>query len=181
MTSIPPFSVSVQDRGSIETNCDIMMRDIGYSAEIAGKSVWLYGDTFLEVPNEHDSRLLTNTKSSTYDTDAGDGLYGFEEELDDVGAPRQFIPFTEEEAAFNEAHAGERCREAPCRARWALWPGTIIVDSQREQTYLFYGKFYVEEGKFNFHCKGRSIAVWNTGEEGSPRRVIFDRVEGYRQ
>jgi hypothetical protein len=165
--------------GSIETNCNITMRDVGNSAQIASKSVWVYGDTLLAIPNEDDSRMLTNTQSSTYDTDAGDGLHGFEEQVDDVGAPLQFLQFTEEEAAFNEAHWGDSCSEEPCNTRWALWPGTIVVDSEKARAYFFYGKVYVGEGHFNFDCKGRSIAVWKTDEESGPKRQIFNRVEGY--
>ena len=175
----PAFSVSVKELGPIETNCDIRMRDGGYSARINEKSVWVYGDTFLTFPNEDNQRLLANSRSSTLDEDAGDGLYGFEENLDAVGAPLQFIPFTEDEIAFNEAHHGEACSEEPCETRWAIWPGTIIVDEEKGLAYIFYGKFHAGKGEFNFECKGRSIAVWKTREDNAPERIVFNEVENF--
>jgi hypothetical protein len=155
------------------------MRDGGFSAVVNNRSVWVYGDTFLAFPNEDNKRLLTNSQSSTSDEDAGDGLYGFEENLDDVGAPVQFIPFTEDEISFNEAHEGEACTETPCEARWAIWPGTIIVDEKKGLAYLFYGKFYAEKGEFNFECKGRSVAIWDTRDGTTPKRIAFNAVEGF--
>ncbi len=175
----PTFTVSPRDMGAIESNPDIRMRDVGFSAVIDDRSVWVFGDTFLAYPNENDNPFLTNSKSSTLDRDAGDGLFGFEEDLDDVGAVSQFIPFTTEENAFNDAHKGQYCIQDPCKARWAIWPASIVVDNEKGLAYFFYGKIYAEEGWFNFHGKGRSIAVQRFREESAPRRIVFDEVENF--
>lgn len=83
------------------------------SAMINGRSVWLFGDTFLVLPNADNHRTLSNSSSSTFDMDAGDGIFGFEESVDDVGAPLNFFPFTEEESAFNRAHQVNTVAKSP--------------------------------------------------------------------
>jgi hypothetical protein len=84
--------VQATDLGPIPTNPDILGRDGGYSALFQGYSVWLYGDTFLAKPNYEDRTLLSDTWSFTTDLNAQDGITGFHEPLDSVGAPTMILP-----------------------------------------------------------------------------------------
>ena len=78
---------NVTDLGTIPTNPDILGRDGGYSAVFQGYSVWLYGDTFLAIPNAEDFTLISDSWSYTKDLNAQDGITGFQERLDSVRAP----------------------------------------------------------------------------------------------
>jgi len=170
--------VSVTDRGVLETNSRITARDGGYSAVFGGNSVWLYGDTFLNTPNQDGYSLISNTWSYTPDLDASDGITNFEERVDSVSAPAEFFPLTTEEKEFNDLHKGEICMETPCNARWALWPGAMVVDSANNWAYIFYNKIYAEPGDFNFQTVGQSVAVWK--DFGAvPERPLFNRVTGH--
>ncbi len=169
---------SVRELGPIETTATILMRDCGYSAQIEGKSVWIYGDTLLEFANADNTRMLCNSWSATYDSDAGDGLAGFTEPVDEVGSPVPFFPMTAEELAFNSAHAGDECAVQPCHARWSIWPGTMVVDEGRRLVYAFYHKIYSEPGEFNFHHVGHSIAVWRDFSQ-ERQRPVFGYYDQY--
>lgn len=177
----PPPEVWVKsaiDLGILETVSSITMRDGGYSAVFDGRSVWLYGDTFLNIANADNNTLLSNTWSWTSDVDASDGIRGFQERVDYAGAPETLFSLTDEEHTFNELHKGENCTAAPCNARWAIWPGAIVVDPETDWAYVFYGKVYAEPGDFNFNTVGHSISVWKNFNE-SPQRPLFNRVDKY--
>ena len=169
---------SVKDMGVLEPSSAVRMRDCGYSAKFEGRSVWVFGDTFLEYANADDSAFLCNSWTSTYDIDAGDGLSGFQDRVDQVGAPVPFIPLTEEERAFNALHATDSCDEEPCNAHWSIWPGTIVVDEEKSVAYVFYHKVYAQEGDFNFRVVGHSIAVWNNFND-RVKRPVFSYFEDY--
>jgi hypothetical protein len=170
--------VSVRDLGVIETSSTITARDGGYSVLHKRQSTWVYGDTILAFQNADNTRGLSNSWSTTHDEDAGDGIAGFQERVDQVGAPTAFFPFTDSEIDFNKVHEGADCIKKPCDCRWAIWPGAIIADPEEDLVYAFYEKVYYEEGDLNFHHVGHSVAVWkNYGE--SPERILFNRVENY--
>jgi hypothetical protein len=169
---------SVRDLGAVESSSLVLMRDCGFSAIFQGKSVWVFGDTFLEYANVDDRRLLCNSWSSTYDLDAGDGIAGFEESVDEVGAPLELFPLTEEEELYNKIHKSEFCAQEPCNAHWAIWPGSIVVDNKKGWAYVFYRKVHVEHGQFNFYHVGHSIAIWKNYSSPA-ERPIFEYVEGY--
>ena len=169
---------AVRDLGPIRINEVIMKRDCGFSARYKGKSVWLFGDTLLASPNEDGRTFLSNSWSSTYDTDAGDGIAGFVERVDAVGAPVEFFPLTAVEAALGDGHEGEVCEDVECTAHWDIWPGTIVVDEEKDWAYIFYRKVYCESGLFRFHHVGHSIAVWKNFPE-TPERPVFENVDEY--
>ena len=153
--------VSAAEIGVVETQPAIQGRDGGFSIEAWGRSVWVYGDTVLTVPDEDGSTWHHNSFSTTGDLDASDGISGATEQLDAAGAPMHFLAPTPDERAFNLAHSGENC-EQPCNARWATWPISAIYDPERDRVLVFYGKIYSEPGDFNFHGVGHSIAVWDS-------------------
>ena len=140
---------NVTDLGTIPTNPDILGRDGGYSAVFQGSSVWLYGDTFLAIPNAEDFTLISDSWSYTKDLNAQNGITGFQERLDSVGAPTMILPETPDEQAYNTAHNGNRCQQQPCGARLALWPGSIVVDPASGNTLIFYSLVSALPGNFN--------------------------------
>jgi len=166
---------SATDLGVLENNSVIGSRFGGYSADFGGYSVWLYGDSYLTKINEDNYGLISNSWSYTTDLDASNGITGFQEPMDNVGVPKQFIPLTYEEKTFNDLHNGENCTEAPCNTRWAIWPGAIVIDSEKNWAYIFYGKTYIEPGDFNLKNVGQSIAVWKDFND-PPERPVFNRV-----
>ena len=83
---------NVTDLGTIPPNPDILGRDGGYSAVFQGYSVWLYGDTFLAIPNAADFTLISDSWSYTKDLNAQGGITGLQERLDSVGAPHNDSP-----------------------------------------------------------------------------------------
>lgn len=168
-----PSVVSAEEIGVVEQSPDIQGRDGGPSARIFGRSVWTYGDTVLEVEDERGTTWHHNSVSWTEDSDASDGLSGFQEPLDSVGAPAHLIPPSTEEQAFIDAHSGDPCEVEPCGARWAVWPGAPLWDEEGQQALIFYGLIYAEPGEMNFTGVGQSVATW-TGLDQPVQRPVLD-------
>src|SRR6516165_5855598 len=161
----PPANLTVAnvtDLGTIPTNPDILGRDGGYSTVFQGYSVWLYGDTFLAVPNAEDFTLISDSWSYTKDLNAQNGITGFQERLDSVGAPTMILPETPDEQAYNTAHNGNKCQQQPCGARLALWPGSIVVDPVSGNALIFYSLVSALPGNFSFQAVGNSVATWQS-------------------
>ncbi len=165
------------DLGPIERSEAISGRDGGYSELFQGHSVWLYGDTILAQEGEDGESWRNNTASWTADLDASDGLVGFEQAEDGQGAPLEILPRTDEEASFNDAHAGDDCDEQPCGARYAVWPMDMVVDHDRDRALMFYTKIYGEPGEWNFYGVGIGLAEWTVLEEGPVRPVANEGAE----
>ena len=168
-----PVVVSAAEQGLVEARPAVQGRDGGTSALAWGRSIWTYGDTVLNVPDVDGTNWHHNSYAITDDLDASDGIGGFTEPLDAAGAPDYLIPPTEAEHTFNMAHLGEDCAEAPCGARWAVWPGEPVWDEARQRALVFYGLIYAEPGAFNFEGRGSSVAIW-TDPEGRPQRPLID-------
>src|SRR5208283_2366057 len=93
--------VNVTDLGTIKTSSKILGRDEGYSAVFQGKSVWLYGDTFLASPDAEGRTLISDSWSWTSDLGAQAGITGFQERDDAVGAPTMILPESPQELAYD--------------------------------------------------------------------------------
>lgn len=166
----PAVVVATRDLGPLEQAPVIQARDGGYSALVFGESVWVYGDSIMARAGDDGSGWRNNTWSRTTDVAAADGVTGFREHTDGAGVPRELLPQTADEAAFNRAHSGDDCQD-PCGARWALWPGPLVWDAARGRALLVYGKIYGEPGEWNFHGVGIGIATWS-GLDADPVRPI---------
>ncbi len=164
--------VEVAEVGKLETSALIKGRDGGYSGTFQGRSVWLYGDSILAKEGVDKSSWRHNTWSWTMDLNAKDGITGFLERHDAIGVPTEFFPKTAEEAAFNQAHAGDPCKEKPCGARYALWPAAMVEDPQRKRAFVFYTMIYGEPGEWNFRGMGHSLAVWDDFEKSPTRPIV---------
>ncbi len=107
-------------------------RDGGDSAVAWGKSVWVYGDTVLTQADEAGTNWHHNSFDISDDLDASDGIGGFSSPADGVGR-RYFIAPTADERSVQRRYAGDDCAEAPCGARWAVWPGAPVFDAARDR------------------------------------------------
>lgn len=167
--------VRTEDLGPLPTTDAVKARDGGYSVAFGGRSAWLYGDTVLSVVGEDGGSWRDNTWSWTEDLDARDGLDGFTEAVDALGAPRAFFPQTEAEAAYNEAHRdvdrdgdGVTDCEVPCGGREALWPMDAVAlgdggtggEEGDGGALVFYVKIHGEPGEWNFYNRGVGVAAW---------------------
>lgn len=173
----PTVVARAVDLGAIEQNPVIQGRDGGYSALVWDRSIWIYGDSILAQEGEDGSAWRHNTWSHTPDLDAADGLTGFAEATDALGAPHELFVQTEVERAFNQAHRGPDCQEQPCGARWALWPGPMVWDEARQRALIVYTKIYGEPGEWNFHGVGIGIAVWEGIDQPVQRPVVRPEAE----
>jgi hypothetical protein len=174
----PAFEVvSAEERGLVAQAATIQGRDGGSSALLWGRSVWTFGDTVLNVPDEDGAQWHHNSFSITEDLVAADGIAGFVEPPDGAGAPRYFLAPTAEEQAFNDAHDGDPCMVEPCGARWAVWPGAPVYDAARDRGIIFYGLIYAEPGSFNFHGVGTGVALWGAPDAEPERPVVSPGAE----
>lgn len=160
--------VQVKDAGTLPTNPDILGRGFAYSTEFQGRSVWVYGDTFLKTPDASGRTLISNSMSYTSDSDASDGIGGFQDYLDTSGAPAMLIPETPDEQQFNSDHLGDNCKTAPCGDRWALWPGAVVADPADGRALLFY-LVVSDTAEGDFQSIGSSVATWS-GLSAIPQR-----------
>lgn len=164
--------VQATDLGKIPTDTDIVGRDGGYSALFQGYSVWVYGDTFLAKPDAQDRTLLSDSWSFTTDLTVQSGLSGFQERLDSTGAPTMILPETAAEKDFNQAHNVNNCQAQPCGARWALWPGVIVVNPADNSALIFYMVVSAQPGAFNFQGIGTSVATWQNFRQQPQRPAL---------
>lgn len=151
----------------------IQGRDGGQSGLCWGKSIWAYGDTVLTLNDVEGTNWHHNSFSVTGDLDAAGGIDGFSEPSDAAGAPLYLVPPTPDEAAFNAAHRGDPCAEAPCGARFAAWPGAPVFDAKRGVTLIPYGLVHAAPGDFNFQGVGQSFAIWHDLSL-PPERPVLD-------
>jgi hypothetical protein len=164
--------VSATDMGTIPTNPAILGRDGAYSTIFQGNAVWLYGDTFLANADAQNRTLISDSWSFTTDLNAQDGITGFQERLDSVGAPIMILPETPDEQAFNAAHNGNNCQAQPCGARWALWPSSIVVNPSNNSALIFYMVVSARPGNFNFQGIGNSVAIWQNIQQQPQRPTL---------
>jgi hypothetical protein len=164
--------VNAIDIGTVQTTSTIAGRDGGYSGVFQGNDIWLYGDTFLANPDAQGQSLLSDTWSFSTNLSA---IAGFQERVDSVGAPTMILPLTAQEQAFNLAHSGNPCQQQPCGARFALWPGPIVVDPATNHALIFYSLVSALPGAFNFQSLGNSVATWQDFA-GQPQRPAINPI-----
>ncbi len=165
--------VSAMEVGVVAMSPSVQGRDGGDSARLWGRTIFAYGDTFLNAPDAMGSQLHGNSFAFTTDTDASDGIAPIDDRHDATGAPVFYVPPTDDEAAFNAAHAGDPCAVMPCNARWAVWAGAPIWDEAHARGIVLYQLIYAEPGSFNFHSVGGSVAFWSSFD-AVPERPVVD-------
>ncbi|MCB9759769.1 MAG: DUF4185 domain-containing protein [Alphaproteobacteria bacterium] len=162
--------VDVRELGPMAQPAEIEGRDGGVSGLFQGRSVWVYGDGGATESGTFPNPWRNNSMSWTEDLDASDGLQGFVQPLDALGAADEFFPRTEDEQAFNEVHVDDGDCEDPCGARYAIWGGGPVEDGDR--AWLSYAQIYSEPGEWNFHPVGNSLALWTDFDAGPTRPEV---------
>ena len=125
---VPPIA-SVTDLGVVQQDKLVQCRDGTYSARVGHRAVWTFGDTCLRRAGV-DGRFIDNSLAWNTDFDASGGLALDHDRKDIDGVPARFIPFTDNELAYNEAHPDGQV---------ALWPGNLVDDAGRQRVLVFYG------------------------------------------
>lgn len=136
--------VSVQELGVVGKPATVTARDVGGSARIGNRVLWLFGDT-LFTPKSVDG---TNLRSSTAAWADPARPLEVTEPTDANGAPGQFVPFTTEELAFN---AGTGTPQD----RIALWTGTPIADGADGIAWFL--KTHVRSGFLKYEHRGVGV------------------------
>lgn len=160
--------------GNLPFDPIIKGRDGGFSTKLGARSAWTFGDTILASPGVDGTSWRSSTFGLTSDLDASDNIDGIAAPLDAAGAPGELLPFTTEEAAYNDAHRAGTDGSCPagsdCGARFALWPGPIVA--RGDAALIFYGKIDARPGDFNFNGIGTGIATWDG--VNPPVRAVID-------
>ena len=150
---------STRELGPVTFPDIIRGRDGGYSVLFGGQSVWDFGDTALESPAVDGATWRSSTWCRAVGLDARNGLDCQDQPVDANGAPYEFLPFTDEELAYNQSHFRTDIPEAD-QSRWDLWPGPVVVDPKSGKALIFYSKIFARPGDWNFAAVGYSVATW---------------------
>ncbi|MFO0553976.1 MAG: DUF4185 domain-containing protein [Polyangiaceae bacterium] len=149
--------LSVNEIGSVPNPPLCTARDVGFSAVLDGRSVWVFGDTLFTEPAADGFQWRSATWSWTSAAELGD----FSHALGDDGKPRQLLPNTAEETAFNVEHKAEPRRHTP-------WPQALVSDGSR--AVLFYVNMVTGPGgAWDFDSVSGSIAIWDDADEPALR------------
>lgn len=159
---LPPV-LSATPMGTVRQNPVIDMRDGTQSALFRGRSIWTFGDTAMSVPGAQGSHWDDNSLSWTANLDATNGITLDHDLRDSTGAPREYLPYTPEEAAYNAAHDPAHCTAEPCGAEVAMWSAQAVPDPARDRLLLFYVEIWRVAGQPNWTEIGSGIAVFAPG------------------
>jgi hypothetical protein len=162
-----PLVVSATDLGVIGQPTSVLVRDGGLSGLLGQQVLWLFGDTILTTPNAQGSRSQSNSAGLA----APATPLQLSQPLDASGAPLAFLPFSSEEAAFNQAAASRQ-------ERIALWPGNVIAITAN-QSISVYQKLIVRAGLLNYQFVGIGLANIEAGQTSASRvpGLLFNASE----
>ena len=149
--------VATVDLGAVGKPASVKGRDGGESALVGGMMLWTFGDTIYSPQAEDGTNLRSNTAA------LADPRRPLEvnEPVDSKGAPRQAIPFTEDEQTYN-AKAGRP------DDRMALWTGGVApVDA--DHAVAFFSVLHVGEGLYNYTHRGIGTALFAAGSTEAKR------------
>jgi uncharacterized protein DUF4185 len=135
----------VEDLGVVRnSSLSNVLRDGGAGGRVGGKILWTFGDTLFPFKAE-DGATLRSCSGAYAEMSAPTVL---SETVDSKGAPYQLLPFTDEERAYNAAHAPDD--------RYALWPTAVIPKG--ENALILYQRLKVHPGNLSFEAVSVGIA-----------------------
>jgi hypothetical protein len=158
-----PAIQSVTPMGIVTQDPLVQGRDGTYSAEINGKSVWMFNDTALTKDNASGTNFFSNSLAWTTNLDASNGINLNGNFVDSSGAPAEFMPFLPWEAAYNAAHDSNNCTAQPCGANIAIWPGPVVPDPARNRALIFFGEIWRSPTYSGWISMGEGVAIWQNG------------------
>jgi hypothetical protein len=158
-----PHIAKVENSGLLFTDnrAGVTGADAGYSIPIGARTLWLFGDVFLQNPTAAQKPIVGSLSNCGLLAGSGRGPaplkhYSF---LTDTktGLARQLIP---------------RLPDEDDRVR--LWPFGGWYDRRAQKAYLFYARVHVTgDGPLNFHTDGQGISV---ADARNPAALTFTRL-----
>jgi len=139
-------------------------RDVGFSGVLRGRSVWIFGDTFLPAKADDGLRWRSSSWSWTTDLSSEGGIGDFEHALGEDGMALQLLPHTTQEAAYNIAHEGHGdCSvRSQCGSRRTPWPKALVTDHSQEHAIIYYANMETGPGgQWDFQSVSSSVATWD--------------------
>ncbi|KAK9456933.1 hypothetical protein V1511DRAFT_495702 [Dipodascopsis uninucleata] len=115
----------------VDVNGHKYIRDIGCSSTLRGVPIWLFGDTFPHNAKGQMIGLITSTAAMGNPKEPTKSKYL---DIDRDGRPVQFIPFTDEEQAFNKQNSSGGAK------RYFLWSFSKIVEVEPGEGWIFFTK-----------------------------------------
>jgi Domain of unknown function (DUF4185) len=153
----PAAPTGFVDLGPLGKPALVSGRDGGAAALVGGKMLWTFQDTLMTAKGADGNTYRTSTAA------LGDGAgLALVEPLDRAGAPFEFLPYTPEEWAYNQAGGPTE--------RYALWPGSVLP--QPDGTALIvYAEFKVHPGYLNYENVGVGLAHVGPGATVATREA----------
>lgn len=125
------------DLGALSKPAVVTARDGGAAALVGNAMLWTFGDTLMTVTGEDGFNYRSATAAW-----APPGQLALEEALDATGAPFQLLPYSSDEATYNQAHGPTE--------RYALWPASAIPAPDGGGAWIFYQRLMVHPGTLNY-------------------------------
>ncbi len=160
----PTTIKSVEKLGPVKnySQPQTLYRDGGSSVRLGNKVLWLFGDTLFTQKSVDG----TNARSNTAAWADISQPYRLSEPLDANGAPSQFIPYSNAEAAYNAASGDPN-------DRYVIWP-TEAVNTDANSAYIYYMRLKSSPNPTTLVKKGIGLAMVRTGD--SSARIINESV-----
>lgn len=151
-TSAPITVKEIRYLGTLQDpDAPKLLRDGGASARVGGQILWTFGDTLWPFKSADGTSGRSNTAALA---DPASPLT-VTEPLDRTGAPRQFLPFTAEEQAYNDASGKPD-------ERYALWPAHL-VPLTGDRALVVYMRLKVHPGTLNYEMLSTGMAEVRSG------------------
>lgn len=130
---------------------DPIARDGGSSVRLGDHILWMFGDTFYSMHNEDNNH---HSRSSTAAIAPIEDPYNLSEPVDANGAPYQFIPYNEQEKAYNDVTTDPA-------DRYINWP-SIAINTSPTEAIVYYS--HIKSGGSDARDIGVGIARVREGE-----------------
>lgn len=173
-TAPPLPQVAVTAFAPIAQDSNVVGRDGNYSVGVGTQSYWAFRDTGLTGANASGTGFIHNSLAVASSLDAGKGIDLDKNLVDDTGLPKQFVPFTAAERAFNAAHKKTGTGTNDCAAgtgcgdSYAIWPGAIAYDPASGTVIV---PFSENEDGPDAQYVGTGFAIGTVGSKGWLRLV----------
>ncbi|MGI4895543.1 MAG: hypothetical protein ACRYF3_10565 [Janthinobacterium lividum] len=139
--AVPAVTTTLMD--NVHQNPRLATRDNGASAQLDGKSYWIFADTILKNP----FWMSSSSASVTNDLNADDGIDLLTGSAFSTTSTTvvDLVPHSATEKAFETAHNKSltNCTSATdpyCGVTFAYWPGQVFADTVNHRIVFSYGK-----------------------------------------
>jgi len=164
-----PVVTTVTDLGVVAHPPSVLVRDGGSTTLVAGKVLWLFGDTIFKpgYVAVDGAKYRSNTAALSIPATP----LAVSEPLDANGTPYQAIPFTVAEQAYNDS-------TGKTDDRIALWPGGMVPE-KNGKGLAFFLKIQIKPGILNYQPAGVGTAHFAAGKTTAQRdpNLLFSATE----